>query len=96
MGRRALVTERKVLTAFYGYPAEIVARWCAVSLDTAKLYGDEWHGWAAREGKLIDPEGNSTTQAQLRAYWIVMQYAAELARRDRADYDLFQTLLRRA
>jgi hypothetical protein len=120
MGRRALVTERKVLTAFYGYPAEIVARWCAVSLDTAKLYkagkrkpsrqslklfalhrdgyvlGEEWCGWAAREGKLIDPEGNSTTQAQLRAYWIVMQYAAELARRDPADYDLFQTLLRRA
>jgi hypothetical protein len=119
MGWRARVADR-VLTAFYGYPPELVALWCAVSLDTAKLYkagkrkpsrqalklfalhrdgqvlGGEWRGWAARDGKLIDPEGNSTSQAQLRAYWIVMQYAAELARRDPVDYDVFQSLLRRA
>jgi hypothetical protein len=120
VGRRAAVAERKVLTAFYGYPADIVARWCAVSLDTAKLYkagkrkpsrqslklfalhrdgyvlDEAWKGWCARGGKLTDPEGNSTTQTQLRAYWIVMQYAAELAARDPDERERFYTLLRRA
>jgi hypothetical protein len=114
------VADRKVLTAFYGYPAELVARWCAVSVDTAKLYkagkrkpsrqslklfalhrdghilGEEWRGWCAREGKLTDPEGNSTSQTQLRAYWIIIQYAAELARRDPEEQERFYTLLRRA
>jgi hypothetical protein len=39
---------------------------------------------------------NATSHAQLRAYWLIMQCAAELARRDPADYDHFQSLLRRA
>ena len=29
---------RTVLTIFYGYPAELVAHWCGVSVATARLY----------------------------------------------------------
>jgi hypothetical protein len=28
----------KPLTIFYGYPAELIARWCGVSAHTARLY----------------------------------------------------------
>jgi hypothetical protein len=44
----------------------------------------------------VDPEGNATSQAQLRAYWLVMQYASELARRNPADYEHFHSLLHQA
>ena len=46
--------------------------------------------------RIVDPEGNETTQAQLRAYWLIMQYAADLARRDPRSYEHFQALLRQA
>jgi hypothetical protein len=55
-----------------------------------------WRGWKVRGAALVDPEGNATSQAQLRAYWLIMQYASELARRDPADYEHFQSLLRQA
>jgi hypothetical protein len=45
-----------------------------------KVLGEEWAGWAIRPGAIIDPDGNVTTREQLAAYWIIMQYAAELAR----------------
>jgi hypothetical protein len=34
---------------------------------------------------LVDPEGRTVTVGQLRAYWIVMQLAAELARQAGPD-----------
>ena len=60
------------------------------------LLGEPWRGWKVRGATLVDPDGNATSQAQLRAYWLIMQYAAELARRDPADYQHFQSLLRKA
>jgi Phage protein len=60
------------------------------------ILGEAWRGWRVRAGAIVDPEGNATSQAQLRAYWLIMQYAAELARRNPADYDHFQSLLRQA
>jgi hypothetical protein len=120
MGRRAAVTDRKVLSVFYGYPAALVARWCGVSPATVTLWkrnkrkpsrqalrlfalhrdelvlGEPWIGWKARGAALVDPDGNVTSQAQLRAYWIIMQRAAELARRDPISYERFYSILRLA
>ena len=45
---------------------------------------------------LVDPDGNVTTRPQLLAYWVVMQYAAELARSESENpsADGLRTLLR--
>lgn len=93
-----------VSSIFEGYPAELIARWCAVSVKTAQLYKagvrrpsrqalrlfslhrDErvltgpWADCSVRGAHLVDPEGQTLTLGQLRAYWIVMALAAELAR----------------
>jgi len=61
-----------------------------------RILGDAWPGWAVRDGKIVDPDGNETTEAQLRGYWIMMQYAAELARRDPQERERFFALLRQA
>ena len=116
----SLVSPAKPLSIFYGYPAELVARWCAVSLRTANSYKlgtrkpsrqslrlfamhrdgkvltDDWDGWSVHKGSLVDPDGNSTTRNQLRAYWLVMQLAAELANRNPADRRLYDDILRLA
>lgn len=104
---------------FYGYPPELVAQWCGVTLATARrwkkgapvprpalrlftLYRDmrvldaAWAGWKVHKGKIIDPDGNATTETQLRAYSLVMQFAADLARRDPATAKEFHRLLKRA
>lgn len=60
------------------------------------LLGEAWRGWKVRGGTLVDPDGNATTQGQLRAYWLIVQYAAELSKRDPIEYERFQTLLRQA
>lgn len=39
-----------------------------------------WRDWIVKDGAIVDPDGNETTRAQLRGYWLVMQYARELAR----------------
>ena len=91
-------------TIFHGYPAELVAQWCAVSLRTARalksgkrkpsptvaklfllhrdgrVLTEEWRGWVVRKGCIVDPEGASTTRIQLHGYWLIMQYAREIAR----------------
>ena len=91
-------------TIFYGYPAELVAEWCCVSLRAAKelkagkrkpskqvarlfflhrdrrVLGPEWSGWLVKPGSLVDPDGNESTRAQLTGYWLIMQFARELAR----------------
>ena len=110
----------RVRSIFYSYPAELIACWCSVSVETAscwkagtrrpsrqalklftlnrdrRVLGDAWRDWKLQDGTIIDPEGNSTTQAQLRSYWLIIQYAAELARRNPDDYEHFQSLLRQA
>jgi hypothetical protein len=107
------------LSIFYGYPPELIAQWCGVSVATARrwkraggasrtalrlfaLYRDgkvldgHWPGWTAHNGVLTDPEGNSTSQTQLRAYWLVMQLAADLASRDPESRQRYWDLLRSA
>jgi len=95
---------------FYSYPAQLVAEWCCVSMQTAyhwksgirkpsaqalklfqlhargRILTAEWDGWGVVKGKLCDPEGNETTQGQLRAYAFVYQLAQEYGRTNpRAD-----------
>lgn len=81
---------RKVtyLSPFYGYSSKLMLR----------VFGDGWEGWQVRDAGLVDPDGNVTTRAQLTAYWIIMQYAAELARDDRetSAAEGLRALLRRA
>jgi hypothetical protein len=97
-------SQRIVSGTFYGYPAELVAEICGVSLKTAArwksgevtlsrpalrlfdlhrrrkvLASPSWEGWLVNGDALVDPEGNATTQAQLRAYYLVCQLATELA-----------------
>ena len=52
-----------------------------------RVVGPEWTGWTIRRDQLVDPEGNRTTQAQLRAYWMIVQLARELAREAGRDED---------
>lgn len=98
-----------VSSVFDGYPAVLIAEWCAVSLKTAELYKSgarkpsrqalrlfglyrservltgAWAHCTVRGDHLVDPDGQTVTVGQLRAYWIVMQLAAELARRAGPD-----------
>lgn len=96
-----------VFGEFYSFPAELIAEWCAVSVETARKWknGDQqpsrsalklfrlhaarrvlaapaWDGWSVRDDRILDPEGNETTQGQLRAYYLVYQHCRELAKRD--------------
>jgi hypothetical protein len=106
-----------VFGAFYGFPAELVAEWCGVSVRTAqrwkdgqsrpstsalklfllhrerKVLGKEWDGWLINRETLVDPEGNSTTQGQLRAYAHVYALCHELVKRDKEAAELLRRLI---
>jgi hypothetical protein len=60
------------------------------------LLGEPWRGWKVRGDTLVDPDGNATNQRQLRAYWLIVQYASELSKRDPIEYERFHALLRQA
>jgi hypothetical protein len=61
-----------------------------------RVFGDEWErGWLVRRDTLVDPDGNVTTQGQLRAYWFIVQLARELAR-DADRLEDYHAILRRA
>jgi hypothetical protein len=63
-----------------------------------RVLTDEWEGWAFSPKGIYDPDGNFTTREQLAAYWIIMQYAAELVRSEKENpsADGLRALLRRA
>ncbi len=44
-----------------------------------RVLGPEWKGWRIKPDGLVDPDGNETTQAQLRAYFFIVQFARGLA-----------------
>jgi hypothetical protein len=60
------------------------------------VLGAEWYGWHVKKNLLVDPEGNATTQGQLRAYYYVYQLARELAKTDVGAMTRFQELLKAA
>ena len=45
-----------------------------------RVLAESWDGWCVKKDRLVDPDGNETSQGQLRAYWMVVQLAHELAR----------------
>jgi hypothetical protein len=61
-----------------------------------KVLDEYWTNWTTRKGVLTDPDGTSTTKGQLAAYWVVMQFAADLARHDPETAQAFHDLLKRA
>jgi hypothetical protein len=109
-----------VSSVFYGYPAELVAQWCGVTVRTAerwkrgerrpstsavelfelyrarRVLGSEWNGWLVKDALLVDPEGNETSQAQLRAYYLVYQLVGELRRHDAEAAAAFERIMRAA
>ncbi len=44
-----------------------------------RVLGPEWKSWRIKPDGLVDPDGNETTQAQLRAYFFIVQFARGLA-----------------
>jgi len=51
-----------------------------------RLYRDRqvlekpWRGWVLKPDSIVDPNGQETTRAQLQGYWLIVQFARELAR----------------
>jgi hypothetical protein len=56
-----------------------------------------WNGWSVSEEGIFDPDGNCTSPAQLQSYWLIMQYAAEVARLnlEGPSIDALRELMRR-
>lgn len=44
-----------------------------------RVLGPAWKGWIVKPESIVDPEGAETTRKQLHGYWLIMQYARELA-----------------
>lgn len=44
-----------------------------------RVLGSEWKDWRVKADGLVDPDGNETTRAQLRAYFYIVQFARGLA-----------------
>lgn len=61
-----------------------------------RVLNDSWPGWRVQGDRLINPEGTATTQGQLRAYVLVYQLAAELARQDPDARARFDAIMREA
>jgi len=108
------------LSIFYGYPDQLIARWCGVSVATGRLYksrsrkpsrqalrlfalyrdgrvlDDLWKGFGIRGDHLVDPEGHEFDPRQLRAHWLIVQLARDLASKDPRDLEEYQRILRSA
>jgi hypothetical protein len=50
-----------------------------------RVLGAGWEAWAVNRQCLVDPEGNSTTQQQLRAYAQIVGWCIERSRLDRVN-----------
>lgn len=85
----------KVIAEWCGVSIETAKHWKRggrhPSLSAAKLFalyrngkvlGAEWNEWQIKDGLLVDPEGNQTTQGQLRAYYLIYQLCNELSHLD--------------
>ena len=94
----------RVVRRVRGHGKALETRWRCVKVRAAAVhapsrparYHDHWTGWKHHEGALADPEGNATTQGQLRAYYLVMQLAADLALRDPESSEQYLAILRSA
>jgi hypothetical protein len=57
---------------------------------------DHWKGFSVRKGCLVDPEGREFNAGQLRAHWLIVQLARDLASKDSRDLEEYNSILRRA
>ena len=80
----------KSLKGGWANPSASVVKLMKLHLE-GRILTDEWRGWGVLRGKLCDPEGHETTQAQLRAYPIVYALANEYGKTNsRASDTLFR------
>jgi hypothetical protein len=63
-------------------PSKQAVRLFELHRDGHVLAGVTWQEWRVNGGRLVDPEGNSTTQGQLRAYALALRYILERSRVD--------------
>ena len=61
-----------------------------------RILGAGWDGWLVNKAELVDPEGNATTQGQLRAYYQVYQLCHELMRGNEAAQADFAAIVKLA
>ncbi len=61
-------------------PSRQALRLFELHRDGRILGGAEWDRWRVHGATLVDPEGNSTSQGQLRAYAIAIRLFLEMAR----------------
>jgi Phage protein len=61
-------------------PSRQALRLFELHRDGRVLSVDAWTAWRVQEDRLVDPEGNSTTQGQLRAYAVAIRLFLEMAR----------------
>lgn len=61
-----------------------------------RVLNDTWAGWRINADRIVDPQGQITTQNHLRVYVLVYQLAAELARQVPGAQDRFYSIFREA
>ena len=78
-------------------PSKSAAKLFRLHRDRRILTG-EWHGWLVTPNAIVDPEGNKTSPALLRNYFLMMQYAYDLVQRtgDEREIERWRELLRAA
>lgn len=91
---RPVMVSQDNATAITGRSRRTVQRWIRYGritdpaalrlLQTAcygLILGDGWHGWRIEHGRLLGPDGDAYTVADLRAEWINRRLVIELQRR---------------
>lgn len=61
-----------------------------------RVLDDNWKGFAVHGAKLVDPEGREFDRGQLRAHWLIVQLARDLASKDARDLEEYWRILRSA
>jgi hypothetical protein len=61
-----------------------------------RVLDHSWKGFAIRRNHLVDPDGHEFDPKQLRAHWLIVQLARDLASRDSRDLEEYQRILRSA
>jgi hypothetical protein len=61
-------------------PSRQALRLFELHRDERVLSAREWQEWRVRGALLVDPDGNATTQGQLRAYAIAIRLFLDMAR----------------
>lgn len=44
-----------------------------------RVLSAEWQGWVIKPDAIVDPDGNETSRSQLHNYFLIVQFARQLA-----------------